>query len=135
MVHMHMGGRSDQVKVVVLDVGEPFLQLRLMVVVHQGHHADHLAVLLPLAVDKIPADEIPDRFRAVDVAAAADKGVELRQQLFFKGDGKSFEHAQVPFLILSIPARICPASLRMVSGRLRSRLARFRFCTASSSRP
>ena len=92
VVHVDMGGGDDLVMVVMLDQGNLFLELMLVMVIDQTDNPHDLLVGLPLFLDEGLANQIANRLGAVIVTAGLDMCIKNIQQLFFKLYGKSFQH-------------------------------------------
>ncbi len=62
MIHMHMGRGDNLVVVFMLQGGDFFLHLGLMVIINKGDDAHDILVGGPFILDKALPDQIADRF-------------------------------------------------------------------------
>ena len=84
VVEVDMLGRDDGILVVVLQVGKLARKAPLVVVVDEGDGAGHLLVLLPLVLDQLLADEVPQGLGPCRIAFLFDEAVELLEQTVFQ---------------------------------------------------
>ena len=89
MVEMHVHGRDADVVMRMLARDKSAGQFALMVVVDvadRGNAKTGFLHDLPVLL-QMTAQEVPKRFRAIDIAASFDQVVELLRQGFVNGDG------------------------------------------------
>lgn len=86
MIEVGVHGGNAQVVARVLALEEALAQVALMMVIHvaQVGHAISGAAGLSAFVFELTADEIADRFRAVDVATGRGKAIKFLGQGFFE---------------------------------------------------
>jgi len=91
VVEVDMLGRDDGILVVVLQVGKLARKAPLVMVVDEGDGAGHLLVLLPLVLDQLLADEVPQGLGPGCIAFFLYKTVELIKQAVFQRYAESHE--------------------------------------------
>ena len=81
VVHVNMEGRNDLVAVVVLDMGQHFLQVVMVVVVDKGDRANNLpGALFGVMFHEAVAYEFGDCLGAIRLAPGFRHGIELSEQ-------------------------------------------------------
>lgn len=84
VVHMNMGGRNDVMVIVVLHLGQPVLQILLVMVVYQADHSHNLFIRQPFLFDEGLADKVADCLGAVGVTSSPDMLIKDVEQVLFK---------------------------------------------------
>lgn len=89
LIHVHMRTDQDTLVVMMLQVGEFFAEFVQIMVVKQGYRTHGFSVVLPLPSDKLLADHIPDKLRAVGVPTGPTQLLQLLEQGLFYGKTQS----------------------------------------------
>lgn len=90
MVEMHVQCRNDQVAMIMLNVGEQFQQVWLVVVVDQCDGTRNFAAAeLLLILDELGAHHVGDRLGTVFVSFGADQLIEVAGEFLVERDAES----------------------------------------------